>query len=258
MKYAVLGSGSGANSYIFEENNFSFIVDNGFAMKEFEKRVSDGGFNIDAIKFIFLTHKHADHFKGVGVLSKNLKIPVIMGKDVKLDKTESHRLYKIVKVDPDSDCMFEDLTLSVFPLSHDSLGAVSCSFTLGNRIFTIITDTGKISGKMEEYALKSNVLFLEANYCCKMLKEGSYAPWLKARIQGSNGHLSNDDAIDFLLDLHKKRDSEKLENYITYLCHISDKNNDCEILEKMIKSKLPETFRYKVCPKGEYVGGENG
>ena len=78
VRYAVLGSGSSANSYIFENGDFSFIIDNGFSLKELTRRAGVAGFDLTKVKFIFLTHTHSDHFKGVGTLSRKYNIPVVV------------------------------------------------------------------------------------------------------------------------------------------------------------------------------------
>ncbi len=251
MKYAILGSGSNANSYIFEDSDFSFIVDNGFTLKEFTYRASALGFDLEKIRFIFLTHKHIDHSRGIGALSKKLKVPVVMGHEVHFDRTEAHRIYKRLNVEPGKNYSFEKLEFSVFPISHDSPGAVSYSFSIGGYTFTLITDTGVILSEMEHHAVNSDILFLEANYCPQMLAEGPYPFYLKKRIESHEGHLSNNDAVEFLSRIHKADN----RNRMTYLCHLSDTNNCCEKLEDIIKSNMPETFRYRVCRKGEPVPG---
>ncbi len=104
IKYAVLGSGSTANSYIIQfdgtkksavENSLSenicsekitIVIDNGFSLKEFSRRAAELDYNINDIDFIFLTHDHSDHIKGVANLSSKYRIPVVMGKNTNLKK----------------------------------------------------------------------------------------------------------------------------------------------------------------------------
>ena len=252
MKYAILGSGSSANSYIFEHDGFAFVVDNGFSLREFTARSESMGFDISAVKFIFLTHRHIDHSRGIGALSKKLKIPVVMCRDVSFEKTESKRIYKRLDVEPGRSYSYSGLDFSVFPISHDSPGSVSYSFTIAGYTFTLITDTGIILKDMEKHALKSDILFLEANYCPVMLEEGPYPVYLKKRIDSEHGHLSNNAAVEFLSRLYLKGAGK---TRMTYLCHLSDTNNCCEKLEYIIKSIMPGTFRYRVCRKGEPVPG---
>jgi len=252
MKYAILGSGSTANSYIFEHDDFAFVVDNGFTLREFADRASGLGFNISKIKFIFLTHKHADHSRGIGKLSKKLKAPVVMSSSVFLDKSEIRKIYKRLNVEPGKEYSYGKLGFSVFPISHDIEGSVSYSFNFSGFIFTIITDTGMILKDMEPHAINADILFLEANYCPKMLADGPYPLYLKKRIESQHGHLSNDDAVGFLSRIYKLM---QIKNRMTYLCHMSDTNNCYEKLEDIIRGNMPDTFRYRICRKGEIVEG---
>ncbi|MCL2704944.1 MAG: MBL fold metallo-hydrolase [Spirochaetaceae bacterium] len=252
MKYAILGSGSTANSYIFEHDDFAFVVDNGFAFNEFSKRASSLGFDISKIKFIFLTHKHADHSRGIDKLSKKLKAPVVMSSDVYLDRSETKKIYKRLNVEPGKEYSYEKLNFSVFPISHDIEGSVSYSFNFSGIIFTIITDTGKILKDMEAHAINADILFLEANYCPQMLADGPYPLYLKKRIESNQGHLSNNDAVGFLSRIYNLL---QIKNRMTYLCHMSATNNCYEKLEDVIKINMPETFRYRICRKGELVEG---
>ena len=77
LRYAVLGSGSSANSYIFEYNGFGIIIDNGFTCKQAIERATNLGFDTANVKYIFLTHLHDDHFRGIEVLSRKLRAPVV-------------------------------------------------------------------------------------------------------------------------------------------------------------------------------------
>ena len=252
MKYAILGSGSSANSYIFEHDDFAFIVDNGFSFKEFSDRTLKAGFDISKIKYIFLTHKHADHSRGIDTLSKKQKIPVVMSSSVLLSKSETKKIYKRINVEPGKEYDYENLNFSVFPASHDSEGSVNYSFNFNGFVFTIITDTGKIVKDMEHHAINADILFLEANYCPQMLADGPYPLYLKKRIESHYGHLSNNDAVEFLFRIY---DFMREKNRMTYLCHMSDTNNCYEKLESVIKGKMSETFKYRICRKGELVEG---
>jgi phosphoribosyl 1,2-cyclic phosphodiesterase len=176
-----------------------------------------------------------------------------MSSNVLLSKSETKKIYKRVNVEPGKEYNFGKLNFSVFPISHDSEGSVSYSFNFNGYTFTIITDTGKILKDMEQYAINADILFLEANYCPQMLADGPYPLYLKKRIESDEGHLSNDDAVEFLSRIYKLM---QIKNRMTYLCHMSDTNNCYEKLENVIRLfNMPETFRYRICRKGELVEG---
>jgi len=86
---------------------------------------------------------------------------------------------------------------------------------------------------------------LEANYSPELLSSGSYPDFLKSRISSNTGHLSNDDAIEFLNSMEDSKPSS------VYLCHLSSSNNSPECVEEDLKMKLKWTGNIQICRKGE-------
>ena len=69
----------------------------------------------------------------------------------------------------------------------------------------------------------SDLLVLESNYDLEMLENGPYSPFLKQRVQGPNGHLSNDlcgQTVAYLLEFGIKQ---------VLLAHLSEENNTPEL-----------------------------
>ena len=241
-----------ADSETICKDKITIVIDNGFSLKEFARRTSALGFNAEDIDFIFLTHDHSDHIKGVSTLSSRYSIPVVMGKDTVLKSEYSDKIFKSLIVDEGREYTYNSLKFSVFKTYHDSDGSVGYSFSIKGTVFTIITDTGIISEEMEKLALASDILFLEANYCPDMLEAGPYPWFLKKRIASDLGHLSNHDAVAFMKKINISEKSR-----MTYLCHLSDKNNCSEKLESLIKASFSDGMKinYRICRKGETVEG---
>jgi len=250
MRYAVLGSGSCGNSYIFKTKESCFVVDNGYSFSEFRRRTQAFGFDINDIKFIFLTHIHSDHLKGVETLSNRLEIPVFTAENLDLAKWVSRGFFKHVGVTPGLSYSLDDFSFTVFPTFHDAPDSVSYSFCHDGERITIITDTGKTSPQMKVLAEKSDVLFLESNYCPDMLANGPYPKWLQRRILSEYGHLSNFDALEFVRNLGCDRYRK------IYLCHISDKNNSPERVQEVFDSIPLKNIEYHICKRGIPVMGE--
>lgn len=243
MKYAIIGSGSSANSYIFEAGNSTYVIDNGFSLREFKRRVSELGFMYTNIKAIFLTHTHSDHLKGVGKLSRDLEIPVYTHIDTEGD------FYIQKGLEPEKHYKFDGLNIMPFDLSHDAPNPLGYYFKIGDVRYTLITDTGVLTPKMFQLAKRSDVLFLEANYNEQMLETGSYPVYLKRRISSRRGHLSNKAAINFLNDLY---DEDANIKYV-YLCHLSKNNNSVEALQVDFDEYYEGEFPYRICDREEAV-----
>ncbi len=244
VRYAVVGSGSSANSYIFEVGESLYVIDNGFSLTQFKKRVVDLGFNYTKIKGVFLTHTHGDHVKGVGALSRDLEIPVYAHVDIDGD------FYIHKGVEPHQHYIFGDLNIMPFDLSHDVENAIGFYFKIADTRFTLITDTGVITPQMFELARRSDILFLEANYNDEMLESGSYPSFLKRRISSDVGHLSNRESIKMLNDLS---DDDDCNISIVYLCHLSKNNNSVEALEDDFEEYYDGRFQYRICNRDESV-----
>ena len=250
MKYAVIGSGSCGNSYIFKTAESGFVVDNGYSFAEFRRRAEAFGFDIHDIKFIFLTHVHRDHIAGVETLSNKLKIPVFTAENLDISQWVTKGFYKQIGITPGQSYSLDDFSFTVFPTFHDAPDSVGYSFCCGGERATIITDTGKTSDQMKALAEESRVLFLESNYCPDMLKKGPYPIWLQKRILSDYGHLSNFDALEFVKSLGCGKCRK------VYLCHISDKNNTPERVQEVFDSDPVKNIEYIICKRGIPVMGE--
>jgi len=248
LKYAVIGSGSSANSYIFDYNGYAFIVDNGFSCKQAMERAQKLGFNTENVKYIFLTHSHDDHFRGIEVLSRKLKAPVVLHQELNVNRKIKKHFYKRKDILPGGFYTDGDFRFRAFETSHDADHSLSYHFQLGPAFFTIITDTGAVSDEMMEFASGSDVLFLEANYNERMLDEGPYPYFLKQRITSEHGHLSNVDALRFLNEAGNRTGTRLKE---VYFCHLSDTNNSPEALTKDIERELEWDGSWVICRKGQ-------
>ena len=78
---------------------------------------------------------------------------------------------------------------------------------------------------MEHYR-HCDSLFVEANHDLDMLWNGPYQYSLKVRIAGDQGHLSNDQTVEFVSLVHHS-DMQSL-----VLGHLSQENNHPEIVSK--------------------------
>lgn len=252
VRYAVLGSGSSANAYLFQYGDIAFAVDNGFSGREFERRARATGFDLSLLRFIFLTHTHRDHIAGVGTISNRFKVPVVTHHHLDLPRKIAARVSGQLRLEPGRVWEADGLSCVAFPTSHDVPYCVSFRFEIGGRSFCIITDTGYTTEQMGELAAVSNVLFLEANYCPDMLASGPYPEYLKDRIRSNRGHLSNQDAITFLNRVAGVS-SSALET--AYFCHLSANNNTVDRLTGLVRRELEWGGRWLVCPRGAMQPG---
>ncbi len=249
LSYTVLGTGSSANAYVFSFNGRSFMVDNGFSVREALSRMESAGINPASIDGLFLTHTHGDHLKGVGPLCRRLKIPLITARGLKLPDWVG-KISKVYEMDPGKAYRFSWMECHPFSTSHDADNSLGFSFTIDGTRISVITDTGVVSDEMASLAAESSLLFLEANYDPEMLENGPYPPFLRRRISGDYGHLSNLQAADLLGYLKEQGEPEH-----TLLCHLSENNNTPEKVEEALNDSAARDVNWTVVPRGSLVGG---
>jgi len=257
VKYSILGSGSSANSYIFENDNGSIIVDNGFSAKELIRRAFEAGHDLDKLHAILLTHTHSDHMRGVGTAARKLSVPVSMHEQVSPYNIVKNGKPETFPVKPGKTYSVGDFSYTAFITSHDAPYSISYAITIqedsGLKKFVILTDTGEIASDVKKLLIDTEVLFLEANYDLQMLLNGPYPPFLKRRIFSKRGHLSNDDAVDIL---QKLRDNGNHHLKKIYLCHLSDTNNSPVLVEKACKELISSGMDITVCSKGSLYSAD--
>ena len=116
-------------------------------------------------------------------------------------------------------CPIGDLTIHPFRISHDAAEPVAYRIGQGDREVGIATDMGVY----DEYIVKNleglDALLLEANHDVNMLQVGKYPYYLKRRILGDKGHLSNETAGQLLCRLLHDNMKQIL------LGHLSRENN---------------------------------
>ncbi len=237
MRLCSIASGSSGNCiYIGSEKN-SILIDAGISGKRVEaglKELELCGKDMDGI---LITHEHSDHIKGLGVLARKYELPIygtrgtlkaIQGMDNL--GTISPELFR--EIVPDVDFQVGELTVSPFRVSHDAADPVAYRVTCGGKTAAVATDLGVYTDYTVDRLKGADILLLEANHDIHMLEVGGYPYYLKQRILGERGHLSNETAGQLLCKvLH---DNLK---YI-FLGHLSKENNYEELAYETVRLEV--------------------
>lgn len=250
MRYAVLTSGSCGNCYAFYDGKSAILIDDGLTLTGLKKRLADVDIPFEAITDVFVTHSHPDHSKGLGVLRRSIA-PALHAS--RLSITADERVYArlgltaadFIPFDFGTPVRTGDYSLTPFPTSHDAAGSAGYLVENGESRFFLMTDTGVLPEMSHELALRANVLFIESNYDETMLEAGAYPAFLKRRISGVRGHLSNRQAYDFIGML--PCDGRRI-----FLIHLSDNNNTPQAVRGLYSGSAHEPV---VCERGSTYGG---
>jgi len=224
MRFASLGSGSRGNAMLIEAGSTRVLLDNGFAAREVECRLEQIGVEPDSIDAIVVTHEHQDHIKGVGAYARRYSLPVWMTSGTNR-QNRCGVLPEVMLFNPhESGFQIGDLNVTPFPVPHDATEPVQFVFAAQGRRLGILTDIGFYTPHISEILQSCDALFLECNHDVDMLVKGPYPPVLQRRVAGNLGHLSNDQAADFL----RQFDLERLQHLVA--AHLSEKNNSPDLV----------------------------
>ena len=233
MIVAPLGSGSAGNSYYFESDGTSILVDAGFGPRETRKRLESLGRDIEAVQALVITHEHYDHIRGAERISRRFGIPIYLTRGTleasNIDRTETN----VFVFQNNSTFRIGELNVHARRTVHDA--ADPACFVIEGRDGTrvgIASDLGYVDDAVAAHLSECDGLFFESNHDLDMLRMGTY-PWsLKRRIMSRVGHLSNDDAMTAV--------QRMLGADLKTLCmiHLSQKNNHESIVRDMATSLL--------------------
>ncbi|MFD0997985.1 MBL fold metallo-hydrolase [Ohtaekwangia kribbensis] len=230
-----LNSGSNGNCYYIGNNDEAILVDAGISCRETEKRMDRLGLSMRKVKAIFITHEHSDHISGVTKLSKRHQLPVYITQPTLENgalRIQEHLVRSFKAYEP---VTIGNLTITGFPKFHDACDPHSF-IVAGNSVkIGVFTDIGLACEHVTNHFKQCNAAFLEANYDEEMLNTGRYPFFLKDRIRGGKGHLSNNQALQIFLR-HKPAFMSHL-----FLSHLSHDNNRPELVKDLFTKKAGKT-----------------
>ena len=220
-----LNSGSNGNCYYIGNETEAILVDAGISCRETEKRMELLGLPMNNVKAIFVSHEHGDHIKGLPVLASKYNLPVYI-----TNITLQHSRMQLVQAQPFSayqPIMVGKLSVTAFPKYHDAEDPHSFIISCEGINIGVFTDIGACCAHVSKQFGKCHAAFLEANYDEKMLENGNYPYYLKNRIRGGKGHLSNSQALDIFVK-HRPAFMSHV-----FLSHLS-KDNNCPVLARQL------------------------
>ena len=226
LNFISFGSGSSGNCYFFYNDTDNLMVDVGVGIRTLKKHFSNYGLSLSQIQNIIVTHDHADHIKSVGCISKDFHIPVYATATV----IENGVMQKL-----------GNFNITSFHVPHDSMDCVGYQIEHEGMTIVLATDVGEITDEIRKAISVADYLIIEANHDEAMLMSGPYSAYLKQRVSGPNGHLSNKNCAKVIAE----EASEKLKHI--WLCHLSEENNHPELARITIEQTLAEA--------GKPIGG---
>lgn len=251
LELCILASGSSGNCTILRTPGGVVLIDAGIGPRTAAKRMSGTGVSIADVGAICLTHLDRDHFSPTWfATAQKLGIRLFCHESRADELIDLHSNWRGRLSDPVSDTEprvetfngspFEpvkSVQFSALKLDHDELG--SHGFVIegsGSRI-GYATDLGRVPRLLLERFCDVDLLAIESNYDPQMQADSSRPWFLKRRIMGGRGHLSNQQAFEAVCEILDRCQSRRrqLPRHIVLL-HRSRQCNCPRIVRALFES----------------------
>lgn len=237
MRFVSIASGSSGNCIYTGSENTHVLIDVGISAKRIEQGLKEVGVKPSELSGICITHEHSDHIKGLGVLARKYEVPVYAtaGTLNEIKKVKSLGEYPeelLNPILPDVKFAIGDLDILPFRIDHDAADPVAYRIQNGTKSVAVATDLGHFSQYTIDHLLDLDAVLLESNHDPRMLETGPYPYYLKRRILGDFGHLSNENAgrlLNVILN-------DKMKHVL--LGHLSKENNLPELAFETVRLEV--------------------
>jgi phosphoribosyl 1,2-cyclic phosphodiesterase len=236
LRFRSLGSGSTGNAALVEATSAGrtsrLLVDCGFGIKQLDLRLAQAGLVAGDIDAVFVTHEHGDHIGCAHTLSRRNRIPVWMSEGTWLATGARDFEGRLNLARDDAAFSVGDIGVQPFTVPHDAREPLQLRCTDGNRTLGVLTDLGHATAHVLARLSGVHALLLEFNHDSDLLANSAYPSFLKHRVGGNYGHLSNTAAADIARAvLH-----DGLRHVVA--AHLSEQNNRPDIVRRLMADAL--------------------
>jgi len=240
-----LASGSKGNATYIGSGTTKVLVDVGLALPAMLQRLESANIDGASIDAILITHEHSDHITGVGRFATKFGTIVYVHEsafDAFMKRAKSVPQHQVQLFD--APFTIGDIDVDFFPLPHDSSFCFGYTFTCGESKFSMATDLGFMRDDIYEKMLGSQIVLLESNHDMNKLSlNKKYPDWLKRRIAGRTGHLSNQSAGVAAARLFQQGTGQII------LGHLSEENNSPTLAYRVVSDFVGEKMKIYVAPQ---------
>lgn len=250
LRFSSLGSGSSGNATLIEawpagpdpaHSPTRLLVDCGLGPRRLVQALAARGCSPPDIDAVFVTHEHSDHVGGVLPMQRKYGTPVWASAGTWSAATSRQSAAPLAGLARDGEPIrIGDLTLLPFTVPHDAAEPLQLVVTDGRLRVGVLTDLGEPTDAVARALQGCDALVLECNHDRRMLAEGPYPAWLKRRIGGHRGHLSNDQSAA-VLDACRH---DALRHVVA--AHLSQQNNEPSLALTALRDTLGKGLPFGV------------
>lgn len=194
MEICTLASGSSGNCLLVQSGDTRVLIDAGISARRITNGLKLLGVEPQQLSAILVTHEHTDHVAGLATLTKKLRVPLYA-----TAATARQLCYRIPfledlvrPLEPGTGFELGQLWCDCFATPHDAAGSLGYALTGDGCKMALATDLGHLTREVMAGIAGADLLVAEANHDEDWVKSGPYPYYLKQRILGDFGHLSNE------------------------------------------------------------------
>lgn len=235
LRFKSLGSGSSGNATVVEAVGLRpsrLLIDCGMGIRQLAYRLGEAGLQPEDIDAVFITHEHSDHIGCAHSLSLRYRIPVWMSHGTHL-ATGADDFDGLLRTARDGETIvLNNLQITPFTVPHDAREPLQLTCTDGSTKLGVVTDLGHASAHVLSHLQRCDALVLESNHDTDMLAQSAYPAFLKRRVGGRLGHLSNLAAAEIARTVKHPG----LQHLVA--AHLSAKNNQASLVQSLMAEAL--------------------
>lgn len=242
LQLCILGSGSSGNATFVSSETTRLLIDAGLSAREITRRMREVGADPAELDGVCISHEHRDHVNGLPTLHKkhaptvyaNAGTREALCRDAKFSNLQWKTFVN------GSGFYIGDFYVEPFSVPHDAYDPVGFIIKHADTTLAVVTDMGVPTTSIRERLKQCDVLVLESNYDDRLLTN-SPRPWyLKQRIMGRQGHLSNAHAAALLAEVA----SPRLKH--VFLTHLSSECNREDLALDTVRNGLSNAGHHHV------------
>ncbi len=225
LLYSLCSSSKG-NCHFVGTPRSGLLIDGGIGIRNYAAQLTLAGISLSAPQAVLVTHEHSDHVSGLQKIALRHRLPVY-GTPGTLDALVQKGILDysldLRVIQPGETVSLGGQSFTAISTPHDS--AQSCCYRVEQEDQTVMvcTDLGQVTPEIHNALCSSDTVLLESNYDEELMAHSPYPGFLRRRIQGNRGHLSNSDCAKELVELARAG----VKRFV--LGHLSQENNRPEL-----------------------------
>jgi phosphoribosyl 1,2-cyclic phosphodiesterase len=206
LSLSILASGSSGNCSALRARQGILLIDCGIGPRAAASRMKTLDVRIDEIAAICLTHLDSDHFNPnwVGTIVQK-SIPIFCHESRTDDLARisgSAEFARLIR--PFNGQNFFPIAgfdLTAIRLAHDEHGSHGFLVAAGGSRLGYATDLGRVNTALVRLFCGVDLLAIESNYDPTLQMNSDRPAFLKRRIMGGRGHLSNQESLEAVREI---------------------------------------------------------